>query len=168
MDICNSFANQGFKNIIILSGHGGSENLRAVNEAPIIFYRRYHWWRGKINIAPVFICDLSKEWQKAFKIRDYHAALIETSLILYLRPELVRSKIVRDKAPIANMLRKNPDSYQVFKKLVNDRFVAVQTSQDPRIKVGVMGDVSKIDVEIGKKIVDECVVSLGNLVRKLG
>ena len=168
MDICNSLANQGFKNIIILSGHGGSENLRAVKESAIIFYRRYHWWRGKINIAPILICDLSKGWLKAFKKKDYHAGYIETSIILYLRPDFVRKKIVRDKLPIANMLRNNPDSYQVFKKLVEDKFVSVQTSQDPRIKVGVMGDVSKINVKIGKKVVDECVTSLNRLVKKMG
>ena len=167
MDICNSFANQGFKNIIILSGHGGTENLAAIKDAPVLFYRRYHWWRGKVNIAPIMIAYLSKEWMKGFRSRDYHAGLIETSVILYLRPELVRNKIAMDKISIVKMLRKDPDSYQVQKKMVKDKFVSVQISQDPRIKVGVMGYIDKISAEIGKKVVDECVTSLDRLVKKM-
>lgn len=168
MDICNSLANQGFKNIIILSGHGGTENLQAIKDAGLIFYRRYHFWRGKINIAPIMIAYLSKEWMKAFKKKDYHAGYVETSMILYLRPELVRNKISMDEPSIVKMLRENPDSYQLCKKLINDKFISAQISQDPRVKVGVMGDISKIDVEIGKKIVEECVAGLSKLVRKMG
>ncbi|HET6456708.1 MAG TPA: hypothetical protein VFI02_20085, partial [Armatimonadota bacterium] len=52
-------------------------------------------------------------------------------------------------------------------KALDSEFVVPRVIQDPRIKVGVMGDFTGANAELGKKIADECVSGLSKFIGEL-
>lgn len=168
MDIIKSLANQGFVNIIVLLGHGGSENQTAALDAADMFYRRNKRYRD-IRIATVTFTDLTPSVQQAFAEKDFHAGYLETSLMLYWRPELVRPRElwVTDSEELMAVFRIDQDAYQVRRKLVDDQYVVPIVTQNEAIRVGVMGDPSKASAEYGEKVATEAVERLVALIRKL-
>ena len=72
-DVCNSLLKHGFKEIILINGHGG--NRKALESLKMK------------NVRYVDIIG---------KIKNYdHAGEIETSLMLHIHPELVRKKLIK-------------------------------------------------------------------------
>ena len=166
IEACRSFVSQGLKNIIILLGHGGSENQRATQDAVDMFLRQNP--NLKANVALLPFIELSPSIKKCFRDKDYHAGYMETSLMLYWHPELVKKdEITTDKKSILNMLRKDPDSYQTKKKPISNKYVYSKISQHPGIKVGVMGDPSKASEKLGEKIIKECVKNITKLIKDI-
>ena len=153
-EIIESLALQGFENIIIIPGHGGSESMFHLKES----LRILKWLNPSLKdtmilMAPLW--DFSPTWTALFKNKDYHAAEAETSLIKHWTPEVVREEVVLDEAEIAEMLRNDPDSYQkrtAFTKLGHE---IPNTEQSEKVKVGVMGYPEKSCIETGKKITQE-------------
>lgn len=153
-EIVESLTLQGFRNIIILPGHGGSESLCHLKES----LRILKWLNPALKDTLIMLVQLwnfSPTWLKLFKTRDYHAAEAETSLIKYWTPEVVRKKIVLDKPAVAEMLRDDPDSYQFRTSFTGSNDEIVSTAQRSEVKVGVMGYPEKASVATGKKITDE-------------
>ncbi|MFH1125979.1 MAG: creatininase family protein [Candidatus Altiarchaeota archaeon] len=73
VEVCISLKAHGFREIILVNGHGG--NSKAIS---------------KLKIAGVSYIDVVRQ------IKGYdHAGEIETSLMLYLHPEKVRKKKIR-------------------------------------------------------------------------
>jgi len=166
MEICESLLLQGFKNIIVLLGHGGTENTQAIRDAVDMLYRRYpHRKDFALAIAPFW--EMSDVCRKAFAEKDFHAGWLETSLMLFWRPDLVREERVLDGKPIATMLHNDQDAYLVSEKPVNAEYVAPRKRQHPGIKVGVFGEPSKADAAIGERAVKEILAVMVRLVRKL-
>jgi creatinine amidohydrolase len=153
-EIIESLALQGFENIIIIPGHGGSESMIHLKES----LRVLKWLNPALKdtmilMAPLW--DFSETWSSLFKSKDYHAAEAETSLIKHWTPEVVRDEVVLDEDEIAEMLRDDPDSYQkrtAFTKLEQE---IPHTVQRESVKVGVMGYPNKSCVETGEKITKE-------------
>ncbi len=104
VDYCASLARHGFKNVVLVSVHGGTGHIVALEEACDIVSRRC-----KANmISPIgviatklfsgaYIKELdsvlpqpltSKE--REFLCMDWHAGWFETSLMLLVRPDLVK------------------------------------------------------------------------------
>jgi len=153
-EIVESLTLQGFRNIIILPGHGGSESLYHLKES----LRILKWLNPALKDTLIMLVQLwnfSPTWLKLFKTRDYHAAEAETSLLKYWTPEVVRKKIVLDKPAVAEMLRDDPDSYQFRTSFTGSNDEIVSTAQRSEVKVGVMGYPEKASVATGKKITDE-------------
>lgn len=166
MDLLLSLCNHGFKNIIVLLGHGGTENQVATKDAVDMFLRRHPNFKDKA-IAFMPFTSLTKIVQKAFKDQDYHAGYLETSLMLYWHPEHVRKKYVTDKKELMDIFKKDQDAYQVKKKIIDNKFVYPVIRQHPEIKVGVMGDPDKSDVKYGEKIVKDCVKNIVKLIKEM-
>lgn len=165
-DICQSLAEQGFSTIILVMGHGGTENLNALRDATTLFLRRNPQWRNLVLVlAPVW--EFSPTWMKAFKEKDYHAAYIETSLMLYWAPDLVRKTIKLDSPSITRLMKKHQDNYLVMKKKINSRYVIPHLQQRSEIKVGIMGDPTGSNWEVGRKVADECVRGIIRLIKKI-
>ena len=85
-DICKSLLDHGIKNILLLNGHGGNEAiLRTVVDE----------FGAKYNIYPILITYFSffskqiKERQRSGEGGMGHAGELETSLQLFLSPDLV-------------------------------------------------------------------------------
>lgn len=165
-DICRSLAAQGFRNIILLSGHGGSESIQALRDAADMLLRLSDGLE-ELNIAIPCFWEISPTAIESFKERDYHAGYMETSMMLYWKPELVGEEYITDKAEILEMMRHDPDSYQVKSKNIDDEAVRPHTTQHTDIEVGVMGDPDRASREIGEQFARETVDYLAGLVEKM-
>lgn len=165
-EICRSLAFYGMKRIVALFGHGGSENMRDIKEG-----LKYFLWQEKafadVTLATVDITKTSETWQKYFGERDYHAAHVETSLIAYLRPDLVRTERPRDREPIAKMLMEDPDKYQTVRLHTASSNEIPHISQSEEVKLGVFGDPTQADAELGRQVFNEVVEGLVKMIEEL-
>jgi creatinine amidohydrolase len=155
-EIIESLTLQGFRNFIIIPGHGGSESMLHLKES----LRMVKWLNPALAddfIALVPIWDFSPTWMNLFQTRDYHAADAETSLLLHWCPEVVRKNIVLDADEVAERLRDDPDSYQKRTTFTNLSQEIMQTSQREDVKVGVMGYPERATAERGAQIEREFV-----------
>jgi creatinine amidohydrolase len=153
-EIIESLTLQGFKNIIILPGHGGSESLIHLKES----LRILKWVNPALSNTLLMVIELwnfSPTWLKLLKSRDYHAAEAETSLIKYWTSGVVRGKIVMDRPAVAEMLRADPDSFQKRTSFTGLNEEIPFTEQRTEVKVGVMGYPEKASAATGKEINDE-------------
>jgi len=161
-DICAEFARMGFKNIVVLLGHGGTDNTAAARSALEILLRRRPDLREKtFSVAEVFY--FSPTWMELFTEgaeRDFHAGAAETSLMMYWKPELVREKIVMDEPYIAKMMRTDQDWFEKRKKYVDSDFMIPVVTQREEIKIGVMGFPEKASPALGEKICGEAAEGL--------
>ena len=156
------------ENIVILQGHGGTENKKAVDDAVDMFLRRNLPYRH-VRIAVVPFTKLTSLLDEAFADKDFHAGYMETSLMLFWHPELVRdrSKWVTDSPELMELFRQDQDAYQVREKPVEHELVFPVITQHPDIEVGVMGDPSKSSAEYGERFVDDCVANIVELIQRL-
>lgn len=164
-EIIESLSVQGFRNIIIVPGHGGSESLVHLKES----LRILRWLNPALKdllILFALVWEYSPTWMHLVKNRDYHAAEAETSLMMHLSPGVVRSRVVLDAPEVAEMLRADPDSYQrrtAFTKLSHE---VVQTEQRRDVSVGVMGYPDRASPATGRKIVEEIVANMTPVLRQ--
>ncbi len=150
-DIMESLVNQGFLNILIVPGHGGSESLLHLKES----LRILKWMNPAMQKAMILFirrADYSTRAKDSVYGRDYHAGETETSLMLAYRPNLVRwDEMELDEPAIAEMMREDPDAYQLRTSFTGLRQEIVNTVQRPEIKVGVMGYPERAKAETGVK-----------------
>ena len=168
-DICTEFIRHGFENIIIMPGHGGTDNTAALKSCLQMLMRRNPCYR-KITFSLLEIFRLSPTWLKIFSEGpeyDFHAGNVETSLMMYWKPDLVRPEIVMDEPYVAKMMRTDQDWYEVTEKIVDHEFIIPDVHQREEIKIGVMGFPEKATAETGKIICDEIVEGLISYVNML-
>lgn len=148
-DIFRSLAVQGFKNMIVLLGHGGGEHVAAIKDAA----RDVQWMEPAydgITISVVALWDVSATYKNDFIEGGPHAGRAETSLIRYLRPDLVQMDQVAVDEPITAANAAPAPKQYVIPRI------------DPRSEtaVGVIGKPAEGNPELGKKMVDEAVEGL--------
>ena len=164
-DICRSFAEMGFKRIVLVLGHGGSENLRDIQESLKMFLRLEKAYK-RLTIELAGIWSLSPTWLKSMQHHNYHADIIETSMILHIRPDLVGNKYVLDRPSLHKELIADPDKYQqsdadTMTKTLFEGFCRIpHIRQRLDMKVGVMGNPKGANAKLGKKVLDEAVANL--------
>ena len=164
-EIVESLALQGFKNIIIIPGHGGSESLVNLKES----LRAAKWLNRGLDDTLLFLLalwDFSPTWLNLFKSNDYHAGDAETSLMMYLCPEVVRKEIAMDSPEISEMMRNDPDSFQVRSLFTNQKHEIPSTFQNSAIKVGVMGYPERASIETGRKMAEEMIENSAKAIRE--
>lgn len=162
MDICSEFARMGFKNIIVLLGHGGTDNKQALKSSLQMILRRNPHMKD-ISLSLVECWNLSPTWLECFAMtpeHDFHAGLAETSLMMYWKPELVRDEVEMDEPEISKMMRSDQDWFEISEKIIDHEFIVPRTFQRKEIKVGVMGFPEKADRQLGEKICNEMVEGL--------
>jgi creatinine amidohydrolase len=92
-DVLRELIRQGFKRIVILNWH--MENQNFVYEAAYLALERYRDSSARILVAELPFKDLSPETMELLFPEGFpgwdveHASILETSLMLHLRPELV-------------------------------------------------------------------------------
>ncbi len=164
-DIIESLHLQGFRNFIILAGHGGSEVMTHINETLRIFKWMNPRYHDSLILTPL-MWEYSPTWVKMFNAQDYHAADAETSLLMYWSPEVVRSKMIIDEEPMFSKMKTDPDAFQVKTKLSSFREEIPTTIQSPEVKVGVMGDPFPASAETGKILDEEMIREMTPAIRK--
>ena len=164
-DICHSLYKQGFTRFVILLGHAGTENTQAAYEAADQFLKR----AGEdtvVAVVPFF--ELSPLILEEVKRGDFHAGLVETSLMLHWYPELVRSDIVLDEPELVNLMRTDQNAFQVVNKPLDNKYVLPKVTQNPKIQVGVMGHPHEATAEFGAQVFGELVDNFCALLWELG
>jgi creatinine amidohydrolase len=157
MDICLELVRNGFKDIVVLLGHGGTDNLTALRSSLQMILKRNPDIRD-ITLSLVLCWDFSPTWLDCFRMlpeHDFHAGMAETSLMLYWKPELVGSHMEMDIPEISHMMRTDQDWFEAQEKAVDHRFIIPRTYQREEIEVGVMGFPEKASRELGEKICRE-------------
>jgi creatinine amidohydrolase len=167
VETLRELARHGFENLLVVLGHGGSENTAAVQEAVDMFQRiNPHLSHLCIGVYKFFYD--SPTTQQAFEEGDYHAGWFETSLMLAIRPDLVRmDQVALDEPTLVNRMRQDPDAYQTRQSLIRDAAIIPHVHQDPTIEIGVMGDPHQATKEKGEKILQEAVDRLVSLIARI-
>lgn len=166
-DILRALAANGLRNLILVLGHGGSENARATREAAELFLRQHPAYADR-RVALYNFCELSKFVAQGFAEGDFHAGYVETSLMLYWAPEDVRlNEIALDSPELVQMMREDPDNYQLIEYPLDHPGVVPRISQRPEIQVGVMGDPSRASAEFGAEVCADAVSGLVELIRAM-
>ncbi len=131
LDIVRSAFRKGMRNFILVSGHGGGLHMSAIKEVAEVLVNELN----RVKIAVLTPYDsLWKELSKlADTENDSHAGEMETSMVLALRPELVKGR--------------SKEEYPNFPKplVVKDKLKYWSG--------GVWGNPNKASVEKGKKAV---------------
>jgi len=169
-EIVSEFVRMGFKNIIVLLGHAGTDNINALKSTLQMLLRRDKEMAKNITLSLVEAWNLSPTWQSGFAMEpehDFHAGMMETSMMMYWAPEYVRDEIVMDDEYTSRMMRTDQDWFEKRTKPVDSPFVIETVGQRDEIEVGVMGLPELASVEIGEKIANEMVENLCAFVDKL-
>lgn len=166
-EICSEFVRMGFANIIVLLGHAGTDNKIALQNTLQMILRRNPEMAKKITLSLVEVWNLSQTWLDGFAMEpehDFHAGLIETSLMMYWKPELVQEEVCMDDEYISKMMRTDQDWFEKREKVLEHEFIVEKVGQRDEIKVGVMGFPERASRELGEKVCTEMVISLVNYV----
>lgn len=166
-EICSEFVRMGFKNIVVLLGHAGTDNKTALKNTLQMLLRRDEELAKKITLSLVEVWNLSQTWLDGFKMEpehDFHAGMIETSLMMYWKPELVQEEIVMDDEYTSKMMRTDQDWFEKREKAIDHPFIVETVGQRDEIEVGVMGFPERASKELGEKVCSEMVEGLVNYV----
>lgn len=143
-DIALSLRAHGFKALVIVNGHGGNYNLKSI-------VREINYRFGRKPLA--VLVDLGGMYFGSRYAEDIHAGFHETSLMLYLKPDLV-GKLQGDYKPIAT------------------RDFLDYMPMDELTPTGVWGEPSRASKEEGedlfKRIVDEAEKYVVDVLRRMG
>lgn len=165
-DIIESLVLQGFLNILIMPGHGGSESLLHLKES----LRIQKWLNPALHKAMILFLrrnDFSERAKAALQEHDWHAGKHETSMILANRPHLaMMDQLEMDTPEIAELLRDDPDAYQKRTSFSGLRAEVVNTVQRPEIKVGVMGYPEQASAELGRQNLKDMVDTMAPALQK--
>lgn len=132
-DVLGELVRQGFRKLIVLSGHAGSSHMAALRLAASDVLDKYakKSKRHAPKIAVLSDYDFAYELKgKQFDGRDGHGGEIETSRILAIRPDLVKGRTEKN-----------------FSEMPRFEVVANPKDYWPN---GIQGDPSKANVEKGR------------------
>ena len=170
-EICSEFVRIGFKNIVVLLGHAGTDNKAALKNTLQMLLRRDEELAKKITLSLVECWDLSPTWLDGFAMtpeHDFHAGLIETSLMMYWKPELVQMEnLAMDDEYTARMMRSDQDWFEKRQKPLDHPYIVETVGQRDEIEVGVMGFPEKASAELGEKVCNEAIENLVNFINYL-
>ncbi|MEM3465804.1 MAG: creatininase family protein [Candidatus Jordarchaeales archaeon] len=96
LDVISELAACGFKKIVLFSCHASNAHMTAIKEAAYDFSLQ----NRRTKIYFVSSADLAtEEITKTLETAPYHACEAETSLMLFLKPELVQMDKAEDERP---------------------------------------------------------------------
>lgn len=159
VDLGVAMAEQGVRCFILLVGHCGGEHLEAVDEAGYRLRERL----PELAVAVVPIPALSPTWREFAEAESDHAGLGETSLLLYLRPDLVG-----EERPMDREATKHPPRRKWAREefLIGDR--PRLRAREAHGQYGLSGtDPNAATAELGQRIFAEMAAGLAELVERL-
>lgn len=147
-DILEDFVRNGFKRLLVITGHAGSSHMTAIKLAAkkVVVHHMKEEDRPRIMVCSDY--DFAYDLRgKDFDERDSHAGTIETSRVMAIRSNLLK--------------RKGSPNYPTFPRF--------EVTPDPEryFPSGVMGDPTIASAEKGKKINDYVIEQIVILVKEL-
>lgn len=144
-DTAKSVAAHGFQKLVLLNGHGGNTDVlnacaRDLRDDFAIRPFVIDWWFTD------FWADILREIQESPRDGVFHACELETSLLMALRPELVKREELVATFP-SEQLRHN--KYVTVFGPVNMGWITTDITA-----TGVIGDATKGTPEKGAKLLD--------------
>jgi len=141
-NLVTSLVNYGFENFLFISGHGGSVDMtsslcKKFQRESGVKCAQIDWWR----FAAANSDDIL---QYKGQMAHGHASECGTSVMLYLRPDLV------DMAKAEKVLPKSEYS-EIFKDII--RYIPF----DEKTHNGTIGDATIGTTEKGKQLIEKCV-----------
>ena len=160
-DLCTSLVEQRFTKIVLLVAH--ATNRSFVNTFVTEFYRKHNISLVQVNWVQ-FGLSAFQRLRKSATGGAGHAGEFETSVELYLRPELVRRELA-----VARYIQPEQDFGlpDTFEDIPSPGKVLTGYSLHNRFKEGVMGDGTWGDAVLGRAIVEEAVTGIVRIVQAL-
>jgi creatinine amidohydrolase len=148
IDILEDFVRQGFKRLLIITGHAGRSHMIALKIAAktVVINHKNEDYGPRIMVCSDydFAFDLRG---KDFDEKDSHAGTIETSRVMLIRPDLIKGKGKRNYPRLPRFeIVPNPERY---------------------FPSGVIGDPTVASAEKGKRINDYVIDQIVKLVEEL-
>jgi creatinine amidohydrolase len=156
-EICSSLVAHGWRRLLVLNGHGGNSALareavqQVAVDAPVVAAAADYW---------ALVRETAAEVRDSPPGGMAHACEFETSLMLYLRPESVRSELIRREIPAPRFPSERLD-------LVSPGPVAAGWQTDELSSSGVLGAPDLATAEKGRRLFEACVDALSRLIEEL-
>lgn len=149
-DILSELTRSGFNRIIVLSGHAGSSHMIALRLAAQEVVRQNGEENGKQCTRIMVLTDYDFADELSSELsdpKDGHAGTIETSRVMAIRPDLIKSKGIPSKNEMPRFeVVLHPEKY---------------------FPTGVHGDPTAATVEKGQKINAYVIEQVAKLVKEL-
>ena len=147
-DILEDFVRNGFKRLLVITGHAGGSHMTAIKLAAKTVVVNHMNEKNRPRIMVCSDYDFAFDLRgKDFDDRDSHAGTIETSRVMAICPDLMKGKGAAN-YPNFPRFEVTPDPEQYFPS-------------------GVMGDPTIASAEKGKKINDYVIEQIAKLVEEL-
>jgi creatinine amidohydrolase len=149
-EILSEMVRNGFCRIIVLSGHAGNSHMVALRMAAQDIVMANDTAQTKVRIMVLSDYDFAKELTPKYASEtDGHAGTLETSRVMAIKPELIKSKGV---ASVAKMPRfevvAHPELY--FPSGVNGDPTTASKKKGQKINKHIVDEVAKLVKEIEK------------------
>lgn len=143
--ICDSVTGSGFRSVVLVNGHGGNyvlanvvQEASAAGRRMVLFPAKEDWRKARLDAG----LDTTDH-------EDMHAGELETSILLYAAPDLVRA------------------GYQSADHLADDRRDLLTTGMSAYTPSGVIGKPSLASAEKGKALLGSLVGSFARVLELL-
>jgi creatinine amidohydrolase len=147
-DILEEFIRNGFKRLLVITGHTGGSHMTAIRLAAKTVVVNHMNEENKPRIMVCSDYDFAFDLRgKDFDDRDSHAGTIETSRVMAIRPDLIKGKGKRN-FPELPRFEVVPDPERCFPS-------------------GVMGDPTIATAEKGRRINEHVIEQIVKLVEEL-
>jgi creatinine amidohydrolase len=145
-DIVSSFISMGFMKIILIDAHGHHQGLLKTVTREIY---DEHDVAVAVTSPAVFSKDIFAKVRKTERGGSIHGGEWETSLLMYLKPELVNMK-----KSVSEDTMKYHSDYVAGDNFVDGQKVTWSTWKIQRSKTGIYGDPTPATSETGRACID--------------
>jgi creatinine amidohydrolase len=146
-DILEEFIRNGFKKLLVLTGHAGGSHMTALKLAAkkVVVNHMNEEYRPRIMVCTDY--DFACIKMGEIDNRDSHAGTIETSRVLAIRPDLVKGKGTRD-YPNLPRFEVVPDPEQFFPSGVMGDPTIAKSEKGQQINEYVIEQIVKLVIEL--------------------
>ncbi len=153
LEMANGLANSGVRKLLIFNSHGGNPEVirictRALRQRFQMLAVEASWGRFGLPDGLMPAEDVA---------HDLHAGFIETSMMLHLRPDLVRRHAIAAVEP------KSRDWEEDHEILMPEGVVSFGWQTEDLHPSGVIGDPSHATAEAGAEIIAHCAKTVGTV-----